>query len=132
MAVHPPRVSGGPTALVSAVNGALFDIFSAAASGGKAGEVGESLASFAAGAGVYDMLFRGAGPGESGALDPERVAENAVIVAGGADPQNILKQMLHEYVSFALFSVGAALGSDVEAGVTLKVGPYLKTLRPQG
>ena len=132
VAVHPPRISGGPTALVSAANGALLDVFASAASGGKAEEVRESLASFAVGAGVYDMLFRGAGPDETGALNPQRVAENAVIVAGGADPQNVLKQMLHEYVSFALFSVGAALGSDVEAGVTQKVGPYLNTLRPQG
>jgi hypothetical protein len=130
--VHPPRVSGGPTALVSAANGALLDIFASAQASEKANEVRESLASFAVGAGVYDMLFRGAGPDESGALDADRVAQNAVIVAGGADPQNVLKQMLHEYVSFALFSVGAALGSDIEAEVTQKVGPHLGTLRPQG
>jgi hypothetical protein len=132
VSVHPPRVSGGPTALVSAANGALLAVFASASTGGRVEEVRESLASFAVGAGVYDMLFHGAGPNESGKLDPERVAQNAVIVAGGADPHNILKQMLHEYVSFALFSVGAALGSDVEAGVTQKVGPYLATLRPQG
>jgi len=132
VSVHPPRVSGGPTALVSAANGALLAVFAAASTGTKADEVRESLASFAVGAGVYDMLFRGAGPDAEGKLDPERVAQNAVIVAGGADTQNILKQMLHEYVSFALFSVGAALGSDVEAGVTQAVGPYLATLRPQG
>ncbi len=132
LGVHPPRLSGGPTGLVRAANGALLDVFAAAASAGKADEVRESLASFAVGAGVYDMLFRGAGPDASGALDPDRVAHNAVIVAGGSDPHHILKQMLHEYVSFALFSVGAALGSDVEAEVTLKVAPYLGTLRPQG
>jgi len=132
VAVHPPRVSGGPTALVSAANGALLDIFAAATGAGKADEVSESLASFAVGAGVYDHLFRGAGPDATGALDPDRVAHNAVIVAGGADPQNILKQLLHEYVSFALFSVGAALGSDLEAEITQRVGPHLNTLRPQG
>jgi len=130
--MHPPRVSGGPTALVNAANGALYDIFAAATSAEKADEVRESLASFAVGAGVYDILFRGAGPGASGALDPDRVAQNAVLVAGGADPQNVLKQLLHEYVSFALFSVGAALGSDSEAEITQKVGPNLNTLRPQG
>jgi hypothetical protein len=131
LVVHPPRVSGGPTALVSAANGALRDLFSAAAAHGKAIEVRDSLASFAVGAGVYDMLFRGAGPEADGALDPERVAENAVIVAGGADPHHVLQQMLHEYVSFALFSLGAALGSDIEAEVTQKVGAQLGTLRPQ-
>ena len=130
--VHPPRVSGGPTALVSAANGALRDVFAAATAHGKGAEVRDSLASFAVGAGVYDMLFRGAGPDQDGVLDPDRVAANAVIVAGGSDPDHVLKQMLHEYVSFALFSAGAALGSDIEAEVTLKVAAHLGTLRPPG
>jgi hypothetical protein len=131
VAMHPPRASGGPTALVSAANGALLAIFRAAESGGKVGEVRDSLASFAVGAGVYDMLFRGAGPNAAGALDADRVAQNAVIVAGGADPDHVLKQMLHEYVSFALFTVGAALGSGAESEVTRAVTPLLSTLRPQ-
>ncbi len=130
--VHPPRVSGGPTALVGAANGVLLDIFRAATDAGKADEVRDSLASFAVGAGVYDILFRGAGPDASGALDPGRVAQNAVLVAAGADPQNMLKQLLHEYVSFALFSAGAALGSDAETAIAERVGPNLSTLRPQG
>ena len=128
--MHPPRATGGPTALVSAANGALRAIFRSAETGGKVAEVRESLASFAVGAGVYDMLFRGAGPNASGELDPDRVAQNAVIVAGGADPDHILKQMLHEYVSFALFTVGAALGSGAESEVTRNVSPLLSTLRP--
>jgi len=132
VAVHPPRVSGGPTALVGAANGTLLAIFGAAAAAGKAAEVRESLASFAVGAGVYDILFRGAGPDVTGALDPARVVQNAVLVAAGSDPQNMLKQLLHEYVSFALFSAGAALGSDAEAAIAERVGPNLSTLRPQG
>lgn len=132
VAIHPPRMSGGPSALVGSANVALLDIFAAAADAGKTAEVRESLASFAVGAGVYDILFRGAGPDATGALDAERVAHNAVLVAGGADPQNILKQLLHEYVSFALFSAGAALGSDVEAAISARVGSNLSALRPQG
>src|SRR5688572_1995461 len=95
------------------------------------GHIRDSLASFAVGAGVYDMLFRGAGPDASGALDADRVAQNAVIVSGGGDPDHVLKQMLHEYVSFALFTVGAALGSGAESEVTRSVTPLLSTLRPQ-
>jgi Domain of unknown function (DUF4388) len=131
VAVHPPRVSGGPTALVNTANGALLDIFAAAAAAAKAEEVRASLASFAVGAGVYDILFRGAGPDPAGALDPERVAHNAAIVAAGGDSQNVLKQLLHEYVSFALFSAGAALGSESEAAIAERVGQNLSTLRPQ-
>jgi hypothetical protein len=43
----------------------------------------------------------------------------------------MLKQMLHEYVSFALFSAGTALGSDRESALKREVGPLLAKLRPQ-
>jgi hypothetical protein len=132
VAIHPPRVSGGPTALVAAANDALTAIHRAAERAGKAEEVRSGLSSFAVGAGVYDLLFRNAGPDPSGALDPDAVANNSVIVSGGADPDNLLKQMLHEYVAFALFSAGAALGSSAEAELSKQVGPSLASLRPQG
>ena len=130
--IHQPRVTGGPTSLVSAANGALRSIFAAAQHGGKAEEVRMNLAYFAVGAGVYDILFRKAGPDESGALDPETVAANSVVVAGSADQANLLRQMLHEYVSFALFSAGAALGSGAEGELVKQVAPALAGLRPQG
>lgn len=132
VAIHPPRAAGGPTSLVAAANGALTAIFRAAAAGGHADEVRSGLSSFAVGAGVYDILFRNAGPDENGALDAEAVAQNAHIVAGSSEPDNILKQMLHEYVAFALFSAGAALGSSAEAELTKQVGPALVSLKPQG
>jgi hypothetical protein len=132
VSIHPPRAAGGPTALVAAANGALTAIFRVAANAGRVEEVRSGLSSFAVGAGVYDMLFRNAGPDESGALDAEAVAHNSAIVAGGADADNILKQMLHEYVAFALFSAGAALGSNAEAELSKQVGPALASLKPQG
>ena len=81
---------------------------------------------------MYDILFRGAGPDRSGALNAETVAENSVAIAGDADQDNLLKQMLHEYVSFALFSAGAALGSGAEGELLKQVAPALAGLRPQG
>lgn len=132
VAIHPPRAAGGPTALVAAANGALTAIFRVAASAGRVEEVRSGLSSFAVGSGVYDMLFRNAGPDESGALEAEAVAHNSAVVAGGADPDNMLKQMLHEYVAFALFSAGAALGSAAEAELSKQVGPALASLKPQG
>ncbi len=132
MTIHQPRVSGGPTSLVSAANGALRAVFAAARNGGKFEEVRSNLASFAVGAGVYDILFRNAGPDPSGALDADKVAANSLGVAGGADQDNLLKQMLHEYVSFALFSAGAALGSAPKANWSSRSPPALAGLRPQG
>jgi len=66
------------------------------------------------------------------ALDAEAVAKNSAVITGGADPDNMLKQMLHEYVAFALFSAGAALGSAAEADLARQVGPALASLKPQG
>lgn len=130
--IHLPRVSGGPTAIVEAANGALRVLFEAARAGQRSAEVRASLASFAVGAGVYQMLFRGAGPAEDGSFQPQAVADNSVLVAGGADPAQVLKQMLHEYVSFALFSAGAALGVSAEAELVRRVRPMLSVLKPQG
>ncbi|MEO8905488.1 MAG: DUF4388 domain-containing protein [Polyangiaceae bacterium] len=132
VSIHQPRVSGGPTSLVAAANDALRAIIAAAQRGGKVRDVQGNLESFASGAGVYDILFRNAGPDETGALDPATVAANSVVVAGGDDQQNLLKQMLHEYVSFALFSAGAALGSGAEGELAKQVAPALAGLRPQG
>jgi len=132
VSIHPPRAAGGPTALVAAANGALTAIYRAATDAGRVEEVRSGLSSFAVGAGVYDILFRNAGPDQSGALDAEAVAHNSAIVAGGADPNNLLKGMLHEYVAFALFSAGAALGSAAEAELSRQVGPALASLKPQG
>lgn len=129
--VHPPRLGGGPEALVATANAALRATFAAAEGEGQAAELRDALASFAVGAGVYDILFRDAGPDEDGALDPEAVARNAVLVASGGDPEQILRQLLHEYVSFALFSVGSALGKEVETALTKRVGVSLDALRPQ-
>lgn len=129
--IEPPRLRGGPEAIVTTANVALLAIFRTIEAAGKAGPVRENLASFAVGAGVYDILFRNAGPNAQGLLDPKAVADNLLIVASGVDPENVLKQMLHEYVSFALFSAGAALGSEKEAELGREVAPVLLQLRPK-
>lgn len=131
IAMHPPRISGGPAGLVSFANSALRIVHVLCDQSGKGDALRQSLASFAVGAGVYDILFRGAGPDAEGVLDPRGVAENSVLVAGGTDPENVLKQMLHEYVSFALFSAGTALGSEKDGELKREIGPLLAKLRPQ-
>ena len=83
--IHPPRVSGGPTAIVAAASEALRSIFEVANAAGKTSEVRDSLASFAVGAGVYEILFRGAGPNVEGVLDADRVVANVLLVESGSD-----------------------------------------------
>jgi hypothetical protein len=128
--MSPPRASGGPQAIVMTANSALRDLFGVVDAEGKAEEVRQNLASFAVGAGVYDILFQNAGPDAQGALEPDAVASNVLVVSCGSDPENILRQMLHDYVSFALFSAGAALGSEKESELSRQVGPILARLRP--
>lgn len=132
VSIHLPRLTGGPSAIVQAANDALRIVFEAARVRGRSRDVHESLASFAVGAGVYDILFRGAGPAEDGTFQPGVVAHNSELMAGGGDATQTLKQMLHEYVSFALFSAGTALGTEKDAELRKGVGPVLAKLRPQG
>ena len=40
--------------------------------------------------------------------------------------------MLHDYVSFVLFSAGASLGNDEEQALSRKLEPLLVKLRPSG
>ncbi|MEB2312960.1 MAG: DUF4388 domain-containing protein [Sorangiineae bacterium] len=129
--IHPPRMTGGPAGVVAVANEVLRAVFRHADAVGRGDEVRSSLSSFAVGAGVYDLLFRGAGPDPSGALDAEVVARNLAVVAGTEDPENELKQMLSEYSGFALFSAGAVLGPEREGVLKREVAAVMSRLRPQ-
>jgi hypothetical protein len=130
--MRPPRVGGGPRGVVEAANAALRAIFRVARSHGQEGAVRESLGSFTVGVGVYDILLRGAGPGEDGTLVADAVAANALSMGPGVDPEDTLKQMLHEYVSFALFTVGTVIPQDVEAALRKEAAVIVEQLRPRG
>lgn len=129
--IRPPRL-GGPAALVEIANDGLRQVHLVAAASLRWPEVERSLASFTIGAGVYDILFRGAGPTPEGELRATRVAENALIVAAGTDPEELVKQLLHDYVSFAVFTTGALVESAAEDQLKRAVAAVLSTLRPVG
>lgn len=130
VAMQPPRMCGGPTAVVETANQVLRAIHLEADSAGKGTALRSAVDNFAVGAGVYDILFRNAGPDAHGALEPEQVAENCVIVAHGADPEQFLKQSLHEYVSFALFTLGNVLPPERETALKEQVHDLVQQLRP--
>lgn len=129
VAIHPPKLGGGLSAIVETANEALRLLHREAEAASIAHDLRASLASFAVGAGVYDILFRGAGPDPSGALDAHRVADNASLVAHGDDPERILKQMLLDYVGFAVFSAGSFLGPEKEGELTRKVAGIMSRLQ---
>jgi hypothetical protein len=100
--VHAPRPTG-PAAMVALFNQAMAAITGEVASLGHGEELREQLASFATGAGIYDALFRGAGPQQDGTVDIARVSENAVTMIGPDQSSATLAQWLYEYASFATF-----------------------------
>jgi hypothetical protein len=131
VAIHPPRPTGGIAGIALAANDVLAASFRRANEGGLADELKRSLESFTVGAGVfYDMLFRGAGPDDSGRLDADRIAQNAELVAQGGDAEQTARKLLFDYVSFALFSIGAALGKEKEAELSRECDLALQALRP--
>lgn len=127
----PPRLTGGLTAIVALANEVLQRVHEFADAEGGGSQLREGLASFASGAGVYDILFRRAGPHPDGTLEAEVVADNLSVVAGQS-PEFTLRQMLHEYVGFGLFCAGAALGANKEADLKRLVGPSVSRLQPPG
>jgi hypothetical protein len=100
--VRAPRATG-PAAIVALFNEAMAKVHAELVEIGKWAEVREQLSSFATGAGIYDALFRKAGPLEDGSLVIDAIVENAAVMVGPAQAEPMLSQWLYEYVSFAVF-----------------------------
>jgi hypothetical protein len=102
VALHPPRPTG-PEAIVTLFNQAIALILEKVDEVGGGLEVREQLASFATASGVYDALFRDAGPASDGTLAADRIAETVAQLAGPENSVGMLSQWLYEYASFAMF-----------------------------
>ncbi|MEZ4295731.1 MAG: DUF4388 domain-containing protein [Polyangiaceae bacterium] len=100
--VRAPRPTG-PAATVALFNEVIGKVYDELSAIGKWPEVREQLASFATGAGIYDALFRKAGPQEDGTLEIDTIVENVMVMVGPAQAETMLAQWLYEYVSFAVF-----------------------------
>ncbi len=112
-----------------AFNRAMRAIFQAARINGSEKRLQAQLVSFAEGAGPYDALFDGAGPKEDGTFDVARVGRNAEHLVG-AEPSAALTDWLHDYVSFAFFSVGSELPKAALHVLAQQVRGDLKPLTP--
>jgi hypothetical protein len=128
--VLPPLRSGGAAALVELTNTLLMDIHREADAGRRGHDLRASLKSFAAGQGAYDVLFLKAGPGPDGSLVAQRVVANLQrFTSPGTD--SLLRRMLYEYVSFAIFCVGGTLGWKKESELGDRLAAGLKELEPR-
>jgi hypothetical protein len=129
VAVRPPRPTG-KTALVARFNEAMSLLLSHVDKAGRGAEIREQLSSFATGAGVYDVLFQGAGPGADGTVNAEKIAENVVMLVGPGENEPMLSQWLYEYSSFGLFVAEPVL-RQVDSGLTKKVAELIAPLSPK-
>jgi hypothetical protein len=100
--IHAPRATG-PVAIVALFNQAIAMILAEVDGVDRGSEVREQLASFATGAGIYDALFRKAGPSMDGTLDAAQITENIAVLVGPDQAEGMLAQWLYEYISFAMF-----------------------------
>ncbi|MCB9566156.1 MAG: DUF4388 domain-containing protein [Myxococcales bacterium] len=130
IAMRPPATKGGPVEIVEAANAALKQIHQEADSAGRGTVLRTTLASFSDG--VYEMLFHGAGPFDNGAFKAEAVVANAAAVAAGGSVERFLKEILYDYVSFALFTASSMLRRDRGKGLGKLIEPLMSRLRPIG
>jgi hypothetical protein len=114
LAVHPPRPTG-VQAIVTLFNQAIALILRKVDEVGGGKDVREQLASFATASGVYDALFRDAGPARNGTLEPSKIAETVEQLVGPENAESMLSQWLYEYASFAMFIAEPLLRSRVLA-----------------
>lgn len=129
--LSPPTSESSNQATMVLSNEALRSIHRYADEAGAGGRFREALASFASGAGLYDLLFRGAGPARDGTLDGERVSDNIELV-DPSQPMVALRRMMHEYIAFALFSVQTKLDGEVSKRCERQIAEVLQNLQPGG
>ncbi len=128
--IRSPRTPGGEGAIIDSANEALRRVFQSAAAAGKEQALRENLESFMQGMGLYPILFREAGPGPDGSLNAARVLENLQQIATGDDRERVLKDLLHQLASFALFTTGALLGEKRETPLRKSISQTMRALRP--
>jgi uncharacterized protein DUF4388 len=127
--VKAPALSGGLGEVVAIANAALAVVHREGAAIDKSQDLARSLDSFASGAGTYDLLFQGAGPLADGSLKVDAIVKNLKRF-NTDEPETLLRQMLFDYASFAVFSIGSMLGPERESDLHNELDPQLSLLKP--
>jgi len=128
--IRPPERMADPLAMAELTNRLLAAIHTEADAAKKGQELRKGLISFARGGKGYDAVLAKAGPAPDGTFDPKRLAANAAKVLAQT-PEGTLRRMLYEYVSFAIFCVGATLGFQKESELSAQLAAELKELEPR-
>jgi hypothetical protein len=122
-----PRPEGA-VAIACVYNRAIVEVHRVCDEAGVGRELRSGLAQFAMSAGAYTPLFHGAGPGDDGSIQADRIASNVAALAGD-ESDRWLAQQLVEYAGFALFHAGSLLGERADPGLNGRIADMLKPLR---
>ncbi len=125
-----PPLPTSVEAIVAIFNDAMRAIYVATEAVGQIDALRSTLAMYASTAGVYDVLFLGAGPADDGTLKEARVARNIVHIADD-DPAGQLAEWLYDYAAYALFNATAVLPKADEQALTKRVHDALSQLAPR-
>ncbi len=126
----PPRTRGGPLEVIETANEVLKQIHQAVDTVGKGTALRTALENFADE--VYELMFREAGPYENGSFEAKAVLDNVSVIVSGGNVEKFLKEMLYDYVSFALFTGGSLARRDRENSLSKQVDSLMSKLRPIG
>jgi hypothetical protein len=127
--IKPPARSGGALAVLSIGNRVLRTIHAQADAAGKGRQLRKGLASYAGGgSGTYGTLFLMTVAEPDGGLDVAELEKNLPRL--GEVAEQTLRHMLYEYISFAIFCVGAAGGRQREEELSQALRAELKELEP--
>jgi hypothetical protein len=130
--LHPPRLAGGAAAVVARANTALTALHQRVDTVGKGTMLRQSLSRYAPPLEADHHMLRHPGPNERGQLDADQLVQAATAAAGEALAEQRLKQVLYEYVGYALFCAGGALGQGHEADLDQEIRPLLAEIMPEG
>jgi len=128
VAITAPRFRGGVSEVIDTSNAILRRAHEEADLAGRGTVLRTTIANFAQGR--FAKLVAEAGPYEDGTFANRKVVQNAIAVAGEAGAYGYTADMLHDYASFVLFSLGASLGEEAERRLSSEVEPLLARLRP--
>ncbi len=124
-----PAEPGGVRAVVGKANEALAQIFQVAADAGKQEQLRSSIQGFAKTPGPIGVLLQGVKPRVNGTLDAQPLLGNLEKLAPPAERERVLKELLSELVSFALFSTGLSARQEREEPLKRSISQTLKVLK---
>jgi hypothetical protein len=118
-------------AIVAIFNEAMRAIFSAVETTGAGEAFRAQLSMYASTAGIYDVLFMGAGPRADGTLDDARIGRNVKTLVQDDDPEEQLGEWLYDYAAYALFNASGGLSTEAEQALSKQVHERIRLLAPR-